>query len=181
MKSTTSTQAKTFWLTGFSGAGKTTISNEVHNWLHPTLPLYLLDGDCLRETVCAGLGFSKEDRHENLRRAAGVSRIINDAGVHVLAAFVSPYQTDRDMVRAIVGPERFYEIHIATSISECESRDPKGLYKKARSGRLPHFTGIDDPYEVPVSPHHTIQTHGCSVRDSAVNLCRFITREIFSY
>lgn len=173
--------SKTFWLTGFSGAGKTTISNEVYSLLHPTIPLYLLDGDVLRETVCAGLGFSKEDRHENLRRAAGVARILNDAGVHVLAAFVSPYQKDRDMVRSIIGQDNFYEIHIDTSITECETRDPKGLYKKAREGRLPHFTGIDDPYEVPVSPQFKIQTHGCTVRESASTLCRFITREIFNY
>lgn len=172
-------KAKTFWLTGFSGAGKTTLSIEVKRIINSQVPLYLLDGDVLRETVCSGLGFSKEDRHENLRRAAGVSRIINDTGMNVLAAFVSPYQSDRDMIREIVGAENFYEIYVDTSIAACESRDPKGLYKKARANIIPHFTGISDPYEAPAHPDFLVHTEGNTVYDSAKTLCNFITSEIF--
>lgn len=171
-------KAKTFWLTGFSGAGKTTLSIAVKEMINPVIPLYLLDGDILRETVCAGLGFSKVDRKENLRRAAGVCKILNDAGLNVLAAFVSPYQDDRDMIRNTVGVDQFYEIYVDTSIVACELRDPKGLYRKARANQIPMFTGISDPYEVPVKPSFTVHTEGYTIHDSAKTLCEFLTGEV---
>lgn len=145
-------KGKTIWLTGLSGSGKSTIANEVECILNNNgYATYLLDGDDLRLGLCKGLSFTPEDRKENLRRAAEVCKMFNDAGVVVFACFISPFREDRQMVRDIVG-ESFVELYVNVSLETCERRDPKGLYKKARAGEIPNFTGIGAPYEEPLNP-----------------------------
>ena len=138
------------WFTGLSAAGKSTIANAVESQLNRRgIHTYVLDGDNIRHGLNKNLGFTAEDRAENIRRVGEVAGIMADAGLITLTAFISPYRTDRDKVRASLGPGRFIEIYCNASLATCESRDPKGLYKKARSGELTQFTGIDDPYETP--------------------------------
>ncbi|HEV2610000.1 MAG TPA: adenylyl-sulfate kinase [Noviherbaspirillum sp.] len=143
----------TVWLTGLSGAGKSTLAYELELMLLTEKhPCYVLDGDNLRHHLNRDLGFSTEDRKENIRRAAEVARLMNEAGLVVITSFISPRREDREMARAIIGEERFIEVHVSTSARVCESRDPKGLYAKARAGQIPDFTGISSPYEPPTSP-----------------------------
>jgi adenylylsulfate kinase len=138
------------WFTGLSAAGKSTIANAVELRLNRRgVHTYVLDGDNIRHGLNRNLGFTAEDRAENIRRIGEVAGIMADAGLITLTAFISPYRTDRDKVRASLGTGRFIEIYCNASLATCESRDPKGLYKKARSGELKQFTGIDDPYETP--------------------------------
>lgn len=138
------------WFTGLSAAGKSTIANAVELRLNRRgVHTCVLDGDNIRHGLNKNLGFTAEDRAENIRRVGEVAGIMADAGLITLTAFISPYRTDRDKVRASLGPGRFIEIYCNASLATCESRDPKGLYKKARSGELKQFTGIDDPYETP--------------------------------
>jgi adenylyl-sulfate kinase len=141
------------WFTGISGAGKTTVARLVEEklwWLgkHP----YLLDGDIIRKGLCKDLGFDEKSRIENIRRAAEVAALMVDAGLIVLAAFISPYASERAIARALVGKDEFIEVFMDTPLVEAEKRDPKGLYHRARSGEIPNFTGIDSPYEMPVNP-----------------------------
>lgn len=141
------------WFTGLSGSGKSTIANALEHKLHGLgYKTYALDGDNIRKGINKGLTFSPEDRTENIRRIAEVSNLLVDAGIIVLAAFVSPYKKDRENIRAIVGNDNFVEIFVNTSLEECERRDVKGLYKKARAGEIQDFTGISAPYEAPDSP-----------------------------
>ncbi|MCL1888240.1 MAG: sulfate adenylyltransferase subunit CysN [Kiritimatiellaeota bacterium] len=148
----------TLWLTGLSGSGKSTIARLLEQRLVSTGRLAcVLDGDNLRHGLNRGLGFTPEDRAENLRRAAEAAKLLNDAGVIVITAFISPLQSDRDAARAIIA-ENFFEVFIDTPLAECEARDPKNLYKKARSGEIPNFTGISAPYEPPASPNLRITT-----------------------
>lgn len=163
------------WFTGLSGSGKSTVANAVDALLHAAgIRTYVLDGDNVRHGLCAtppllaprhgeafaarfGLGFAPEDRVENIRRVGEVARLMADAGLVVLTAFVSPYRADRDAVRAALGGAAgeggdFIEVFVDTPLEVCEQRDPKGLYKKARAGEIRHFTGIDDPYEPPLAP-----------------------------
>ena len=150
----------TFWLTGLSGAGKSTIANAVLDHLQfLDKTVYILDGDILRTGLCNDLKFSKEDRHENLRRAASVASILNAAGVIVVAAFITPYESDREMIRSIIGPDKTSIVYIATPLDVCEARDVKGMYKLARAGKIPTFTGVSDPYEIPQNPDLTLQTN----------------------
>ncbi len=140
----------TIWLTGLSGSGKTTIAKELERSLIELGHLcYVLDGDNVRHGLNRDLGFSMEDRKENIRRISEVAALMNDAGVIVIASFISPYIADRQDAREIIGDQSFIEVFIDTPLEVCEQRDPKGLYKKARSGEIAQFTGISDPYEAP--------------------------------
>lgn len=160
----------TVWLTGLSASGKSTIAFELEKMLlHAGYNAYVLDGDNIRHGLCRDLGFSESDRHENIRRIAEVAKLMNDAGVIVISAFISPYVNDRESARAIIGSENFVETYLDTPIQICENRDPKGLYKKARAGELSNFTGISAPYEIPANPELTLQT-GCMTADQSVKI-----------
>ena len=141
------------WFTGLSGSGKSTIASAVESkLLELNKHTYLLDGDNVRMGLNKGLSFSDEDRIENIRRIGEVSKLFVDAGMIVLTAFISPFQKERDAVRDLVKEDEFIEVFIDTPLEVCESRDPKGLYKKARTGEIPNFTGISSPYEAPRKP-----------------------------
>ena len=156
------------WFTGLSGAGKSTIAGAVEELLYARgVRTYLLDGDNIRHGLCGDLGFSDRERVENIRRIGEVAKLFVDAGMLVLTAFISPFRADRDMVRALVEAGEFIEIHVSASLDVCEARDPKGLYKKARSGEIRHFTGIDSAYESPVSPELILDSGALSVADAA--------------
>ncbi|EIX9105273.1 TPA: adenylyl-sulfate kinase [Klebsiella pneumoniae] len=138
------------WFTGLSGSGKSTVAGALEEALHERgVSTYLLDGDNVRHGLCSDLGFSDEDRKENIRRVGEVARLMVDAGLVVLTAFISPHRAERQMVRERLGEGRFIEVFVDTPLAICEARDPKGLYKKARAGELRHFTGIDSVYEAP--------------------------------
>lgn len=155
----TTTPAPTIWLTGLSGSGKSTLACGLAARLTAQgRPCYVLDGDQLRQGLSRDLGFSDLERRENVRRAAEVARLFNDAGLTVLAALISPRRADRALAAKIVGPSRFVEIHLATPLDVCERRDDKGLYRQARRGALPHFTGVSAPYEAPVDPELILDT-----------------------
>lgn len=152
------------WLTGLSGAGKSTIAEAAHATLTASgRASYVLDGDRVRTALCRDLGFSPEDRTENVRRLGEVGLLMADAGLVVLVAAIAPYRRDRDLVRARAERVAFVEVHVDTSLAVCESRDPKGLYAKARAGKLPGFTGIDAPYEAPLVPELVLHTEGTSI------------------
>ena len=156
------------WLTGLSGSGKSTVGRRLEQrLLEIGVFAYMLDGDNLRHGLNSDLGFSAEDRSENIRRVGEVSALFADAGVMAIAAFISPYRADRQAVRAKVSPGRFIEVHVATPLTECESRDPKGLYQKARRGEIKNFTGISAPYEEPLSPELVLFTADKSIDDCA--------------
>ncbi|MCV2885602.1 adenylyl-sulfate kinase [Aestuariibacter sp. AA17] len=141
------------WFTGLSGSGKSTIANLLEKKLADEgKHTYLLDGDNVRHGLCGDLGFSEKDRVENIRRISEVSKLFVDAGLIVITAFISPFRADRNFCRSLLAEHEFIEVFVDTPIDECEKRDPKGLYKKARQGDIKHFTGIDSPYEAPVSP-----------------------------
>ncbi|MGK7287015.1 adenylyl-sulfate kinase [Buttiauxella agrestis] len=141
------------WFTGLSGSGKSTIAGALEEALHKLgVSTYLLDGDNVRHGLCSDLGFSDADRKENIRRVGEVARLMADAGLVVLTAFISPHRAERQMVRELVGEGRFIEVFVDTPLSICEARDAKGLYKKARAGELRNFTGIDSVYEAPENP-----------------------------
>jgi len=141
------------WFTGISGAGKTTVANLVEQKLWDLgKHSYILDGDIVRKGLCKDLGFDEKSRVENIRRAAEVAAILVDSGLIVLAAFISPFASERAMARALVGRDEFIEVFMDTPLEIAEKRDPKGLYRRARSGEIPNFTGIDSPYEKPENP-----------------------------
>ena len=157
---------QTLWFTGLSGSGKSTIAKLLEKTLIDNGKLcFLLDGDNIRHGLNKDLGFSPEDRKENIRRIAEVAKLMNDAGLIVLTAFISPYREDRDMARQIIGDANFREIYVSTPLASCEERDPKGLYKKARAGLIKGFTGIDAPYELPENPALTIETDTLTPKD----------------
>ncbi|MFV3371147.1 adenylyl-sulfate kinase [Pseudomonas sp. NY15435] len=147
------------WFTGLSGAGKSTLANALDVALHAAgTKTYLLDGDNLRHGLCRDLGMSEADRVENIRRVGEVAKLMADAGLLVLCAFISPYRRDRDRLREQFAPGAFVEVHVATPLDSCEERDPKGLYRKARQGLIRDFTGLDSPYEAPLAPELVIDT-----------------------
>lgn len=147
------------WYTGLSGAGKSTLANKVEEKLYEKgFHTYVLDGDNIRHGLNKGLGFTAEDRKENIRRIGEVAKLFVDAGAFVSTAFISPYREDREMVRTLMPESEFIEIYVYAPLDVCEDRDPKGLYKKARAGEIKHFTGIDDPYEAPENPELIINT-----------------------
>lgn len=139
--------------TGLSGSGKSTLANAMESYLfNKNIHTYVLDGDNIRRGINHNLGFSAEDRSENNRRIGEISKLFLDAGLVVLAAFVAPYKKDRGNIKQIVGPDNYFEVFVNTSLEECERRDAKGLYKKARAGEIKNMTGISDPYEIPKTP-----------------------------
>lgn len=147
------------WFTGLSGSGKSTLALEVENKLHQRGHLtYVLDGDNIRHGLNKNLGFSPEDREENIRRIGEVAKLFNDAGVIAMTAFISPYRTDRDNARDLLDEGRFVEVFVDCPLEVCEARDTKGLYQKARAGEIKEFTGISAPYEEPVQPELTVNT-----------------------
>lgn len=148
---------RTLWPTGLSASGKSTLAFALERKLiDDGRACYVLDGDNVRHGLNSNLGFSHHDRTENVRRIAEVAHLMNDAGLIVVTAFISPYREDRDMARRIIGQDRFREIHVCTPMAICEQRDPKGLYVKARDGLIADFTGISAPYEPPEYPHCAI-------------------------
>ena len=152
-------RGQVIWLTGLSGAGKSTLAYALEARLHFLgRRCVVLDGDNLRSGLCADLGFTSEDRYENLRRAAEVAKLFVDSGMICIAAFISPTCLDRKMVRGIVGPDNFSEVYLNCSLQACETRDVKGLYKRARAGDISDFTGITSPYEPPLQPALTLMT-----------------------
>lgn len=156
------------WFTGYSGAGKSTIANKVEKRLYELAHhTHLLDGDNVRQGLCRDLGFTESDRVENIRRVAEVARLMLDAGLIVLTAFISPFRMERRMARSLVGEGEFIEIFIDTPLAIAESRDVKGLYDKARKGLIRDFTGIDSPYEIPENPEIRIDTAAMSADQSA--------------
>ena len=158
----------TVWMTGLSGSGKSTIAVIVERMLLDRGRLaYRLDGDNVRHGLNRNLGFSAEDRAENIRRIGEVAKLFTDAGVIVIASFISPYRRDRDAVRALLKPGDFIEVYVKASLEAAERRDPKGLYKKARAGEIKGFTGIDDPYEEPERPGLTLETERLAPGQSA--------------
>jgi len=148
----------TIWLTGLSGSGKTTIATSLKNKL---LNSYILDGDILRTGLNSDLGFSEEDRRENIRRVGEVAALLSDAGIISICSFISPYESDRDMCRKVHARKniKFFEVFVNAPFNVCEKRDPKGLYKMAQSGKIKNFTGIDSPYEEPRHPDLKLDTH----------------------
>lgn len=165
----------TLWLTGLSGSGKSTLAFALEYALHEHgYSAVVLDGDNVRHGLCKDLGFSAQDRSENIRRVAEVARLMNDAGLIVITSFISPFREDREQARQIIGEERFREIHLSTDLSVCEERDPKGLYKKARAGTLPDFTGIGSPYEEPLHPFERIDTDRLSLDESVNRLMNLL-------
>ena len=146
-------QGVVLWFTGLSGSGKSTVAGALEQALHRIgVSTYLLDGDNVRHGLCRDLGFSDDDRKENIRRVGEVAKLMVDAGLVVLTAFISPHRTERQMVRDLLEPDQFIEVFVDTPLAVCEARDPKGLYRKARAGELRNFTGIDSVYEAPESP-----------------------------
>ncbi len=160
-----------FWLTGLSGAGKSTLAEALKQALQAQgRHVALLDGDALRTGLCADLGFSPEDRAENIRRSAEVARLMADVGLTVIVALISPYRAERDAARARFAPGQFLEVFVDTPLELAEARDPKGLYARARRGELRQFTGIDAPYEAPLAPELRITTASCSVAEAVAKL-----------
>lgn len=167
------------WVTGLSGSGKSTIANELQNTLHKKgIKTYILDGDNIRNGINYNLSFSPEDRAENNRRIAEISKLFIDAGIVVIAAFISPYQKDRKEVQNIVSPVNFVEVFVNTSLEECEKRDVKGLYKKARKGEIKNFTGISAPYEAPQNPDVEIKTEEETVEESVHKIITHIQNKL---
>jgi bifunctional enzyme CysN/CysC len=163
------------WLTGLSGAGKSTIANVLERKLHGLgRHTMLLDGDNIRQGLNKDLGFTEAGRIENIRRIGEVARLMNDAGLIVITAFISPYRSERDTVRGLLPPGGFVEVHVCTTLDECERRDPKGLYVKARRGEIPNFTGIDSPYEVPEHPELIVETTAQTPEECADQVLRYL-------
>ncbi len=170
----------TLWFTGLSGSGKSTIAFTLEHALVQRGRLaYVLDGDNIRHGLNKNLGFSAEDREENIRRIGEVAKLFADCGVVAMTSFISPYRKDRDRVRALhaEGGLPFIEVHVNTPIATCEQRDPKGLYKKARAGQLKNFTGIDDPYEAPEKPELTIDATNTSPQEATVLLLEYLEKQ----
>ncbi|MGC6470682.1 MAG: adenylyl-sulfate kinase [Flavobacteriales bacterium] len=168
-------QSFLIWFTGLSGSGKSTIANALEIELYKQgISTYLLDGDNIRFGINKDLSFSPEDRTENIRRIAEVANLFIDAGVVTLASFVSPYKIDRENIKSIVGQENFVEVYVSTSLEECERRDVKGLYQKARKGEIPNMTGISSPYEPPEAPSLIVDTEKESVKKSVNRILELI-------
>ena len=168
-------KSRVIWFTGLSGSGKSTVANATEKLLHDMgLHTYILDGDNVRMGLNKDLGFSPEDRTENIRRITEVAKLFADAGSIVLTAFISPYREDRDNARTIIGDNDFIEIFISADLSVCELRDPKGLYKKARSGEIKGFTGIDAPYEEPINPELVVETDKYNIEECAQIVVKYL-------
>ena len=163
------------WFTGLSGAGKSTLAHAVEDHLHKNnIHTYVLDGDNIRKGLCKDLGFTDEDRTENIRRIGEVSKLMLEAGVVVMTAFISPFRKDRQIVRELVKEGDFIEIYCKASLDVCEQRDTKGLYKKARAGQIPEFTGITSPYEEPENPELIVETDNHSIEECVDQIINYL-------
>src|SRR5437016_4763544 len=170
----------TLWFTGLSASGKSTIAFTLeHALIQQGRLAYVLDGDNIRHGLNKNLGFSAADREENIRRIGEVAKLFGDCGIITMTSFISPYRKDRDLVRAlhVEGKLPFIEIFVNTPIATCETRDPKGLYKKARAGQLKNFTGIDDPYEEPLKPEVALDATGTTPQQATVILMEYLQKE----
>jgi len=170
------------WFTGLSGAGKSTIAHALEESLHQLgAKTYVLDGDNVRHGLCGDLGFSDADRNENIRRIGEVSKLFIDAGVIALCAFISPFRADRQRARELVDEGDFIEIHVKCPLEVCETRDPKGLYKKARAGLIKGYTGISSPYEEPENPEIVVDTSVQNVNECVEEIIGYLTsKQIFA-
>ncbi|AKD05055.1 adenylyl-sulfate kinase [Pontibacter korlensis] len=167
-------EPRLFWLTGLSGSGKSTLALRLEHYLfHQGYKVYLLDGDNIRNGLCQDLSFTEKDRKENVRRVGQVANLLLDAGLVVICAFISPYAAERELVRQIVGSDRFSEVFVSCSLEVCEKRDTKGLYAKARQGIIPNFTGISAPYQAPKQPNITLHTDQESIEESLQKLLTY--------
>lgn len=168
-------RAVTLWFTGLSGSGKSTLSHAVEDRLFELgCNTYVFDGDNIRHGLCKDLGFSDADRTENIRRIGEVSKLANQSGVIALTAFISPFRSDRDLIRTSMPEGDFIEIYVKCSLEKCEERDVKGLYKKARAGLIPAFTGISSPYEEPVNPELVLDTTSTSIEECVEQLIGYL-------
>jgi adenylylsulfate kinase len=166
------------WFTGMSASGKSTIAHRVEKELFErSICTYVLDGDNIRHGLNSDLGFSKEDRKENIRRIVELSKLLIDAGILVLAAFISPFGEDREYIRKRFENDNFLQIYVKCSLEECEKRDPKGQYKKARAGTIKNYTGISAPYEEPETPDLVIDTEKMTLEDSVRTVIKFINEK----
>jgi len=164
------------WLTGLSGSGKSTIANAVEHQLYEkNVHSYILDGDNVRHGLNKDLGFSDADRVENIRRIGEVAKLFVDSGQIILTAFISPFIADREIVRQLFSDHEFIEVYVKCSLETCETRDPKGLYEKAREGIIPDFTGISSPYEAPLHPELTIETDKLTIEEAANEIIHYLT------
>lgn len=170
------------WFTGLSGSGKSTVAHAVEEELHQAgCRTFVFDGDNVRHGLCANLSFSEDDRHENIRRIGEMAKLFLEAGVIAMTAFISPFRTDRERVRALVSENDFIEIFCNSPLAICEERDVKGLYKRARTGEIKNYTGISSPYEAPEHPDLTLDTAGDSVETNVEKVLNFLEeRHIFS-
>ena len=165
------------WITGLSASGKSTIANELEHALHlRQINTFVLDGDNVRHGLNKDLGFSPEHRNENLRRVGEVSKLLVEAGILTIAAFISPYRAERQLIREMFAPGEFIETFAKCGLDVCERRDPKGLYKKARAGTLAEFTGVSAPYEEPEAAEIVIETDALSIPDSAARVVEYLER-----
>ena len=163
------------WFTGLSGSGKSTLAHALEDYLHKKgVKTFVLDGDNIRQGLCKDLGFSDEDRTENIRRIGEVSKLMLHAGIITMTAFISPFRKDRQIVRDLVDEGDFIEILCDADLATCESRDPKGLYKKARAGEIPEFTGISSPYEAPENPELIIDTGDTTIEACVEILVQYL-------
>ena len=165
------------WFTGLSGSGKSTLANALNEALHSKkVSTYLLDGDNIRHGLCRDLGFSDKDREENIRRIGEVANLFMNAGIVTITAFVSPFRSDREKVRKIIGKD-FIEVFCAANLDICETRDTKGLYKKARLGEIKDFTGISSPYEIPKAPEIRVDTGSLDLNDSVRQIMKYLSEK----
>ena len=173
-------RSRVFWLTGLSGAGKSTIARELNLRLFKKgYHAYVLDGDNIRHGLNSDLGFSPEDRQENIRRIGEVAKLFVDAGFIVITAFISPYREDREKARLLLAKGDFIEVYVKADVSVCEKRDPKGFYKKARQGLIQNFTGISAPYEAPENPEIVVNTENHTVKESVDQIMQYLEDKIF--
>ena len=172
-------EPKLIWFTGLSGSGKSTLAIGLEQYLFESgFKVYLLDGDNIRKGINKDLGFSSADRTENIRRIGEVSKLMLDAGLIIISAFISPFRDDREMVKEIVGEERVTEVFVDCPLEVCEKRDTKGLYKKARQGFIRDFTGIGSPYEIPEHPNLVIHTHKERIDESLSKLINYVEAKL---
>ncbi len=170
--------ASLIWLTGLSGAGKSTTAFALDEFLyHKGIRSYVLDGDNIRHGLNRDLGFSPQDRSENIRRVAEVGKLLVDAGIVTITSLISPYRKDRDLARALFDPGHFVEVYVKCPLSVCEERDPKGLYQKARDGKILEFTGISSPYEEPLAPEIVLKTDRLNSQDAVETIWKYLVQE----